>query len=497
MVDTSGLDGPEQDLVSQVVAACQAAIDSALANPAEAVGLAAGLNSALSTLTLVQTETGKGTAGLQPVVANADALTRAALADVLKWAPNPHAATKALAGVDRVAPRPARDTEPVPPIAAPVHGAPSRPQRGRGLPTFGEVSLAYIEMRLERDGGESSDIGSLRMRRRTFIELIGDRAVDEYYPRDLQSYVAQMQFWPANATKTANFKEATAREIIEANRDRSRKPISLKSLQDGYVANIRTMMRHGMADHDYRDPFAGAKISWPNGLARSRPREGIGVDVRNRVFRNGVSSGRLDEAVMPLLATLTGRRLAILLYLQGSDIREKHGVWIAQTSGIVSRNGVWTRVPIKTGESMTFFVLHALLVEIGFVDWARRQDGFLFAEPHLHTDPAKYVSKTMNRLLRASGAEGRVETFHSMRGDRIDDMREEDVDARARRLQARHELGDEHEQYGHRALNAAACRRLANLPLDPEIDWSVFRGLDFDALAAGRRLRGRRPTKES
>lgn len=329
------------------------------------------------------------------------------------------------------------------------------------------------------------------MRARTWVELMGDRPVDQYYPRDLQAYVNKMQAWPANVTKRAAFADATTDEIIEANRDRTMKPISRKALEDGYLANIKRMMRHGIADYRYRDPFAGGKISWPAGLTRSRPREGVGVDVRNAVFRNGVASGRLDEAMMPLLATLTSRHLAILLYLQGADIREKHGVMVAQTGGIVLQNGVWTRVPIKTDDSMTYFVLHDFLVEIGFVEWARRRDGWLFAEPHRHPDPSKYASKVLNRLLRSSGAAGRVETFHSMRGDRIDDMRDEDVDGRARRLQAGHELGDEHERYGHRALNAAACRCLAKLPLDPEIDWGVFRGLDFYALAAGRRTRGR------
>lgn len=214
------------------------------------------------------------------------------------------------------------------------------------------------------------------------------------------------------------------------------------------------------------------------------------------MFRDGVASGRLDEAILPLLATLTGPRPGLLLYLRGCDLREKYGVMVAQTDGIVIQGGVWRRVPVKTAESMSFFVLHNFLSEIGFVDWAKAQDGYLFAEAHRHRDPSKLMSKVLNRALRRAGAAGgHIETFHSMRGDAIDDMREEAVDARARRLQAGHELGDEHDRYGHRALSAAACGRLATRPLDPAIDWSVFRGLDFEALAAGRRPRGRRPRK--
>jgi hypothetical protein len=64
---------------------------------------------------------------------------------------------------------------------------------------------------------------------------------------------------------------------------------------------------------------------------------------------------------------------------------------------------------------------------------------------------------------------------------------------RFQRLQAGHELGDEHDKYGFRALSAEECLRLANLPLQEGIDWTVFKGLDFEAMAKRRRTRGRRP----
>jgi hypothetical protein len=88
--------------------------------------------------------------------------------------------------------------------------------------------------------------------------------------------------------------------------------------------------------------------------------------------------------------------------------------------------------------------------------------------------------------------------FHSLRGDAIDEMRDAAVEGRARRLQSGHELGDEHDKYGFRALSAKQCQYLASLPLQEGIDWSVFKGLDFDAMAKRRRSRGRRPKpKES
>lgn len=50
-----------------------------------------------------------------------------------------------------------------------------------------------------------------------------------------------------------------------------------------------------------------------------------------------------------------------------------------------------------------FSVLNNVLVEIGFVEWAMRRDGFIFKAIHEHADPAKQTSKNLNRLLVRAG----------------------------------------------------------------------------------------------
>jgi integrase len=342
-------------------------------------------------------------------------------------------------------------------------------------------------------GVSKGEIDTLLLRRKTFLDVVGDRPIDQYCKSDLQDYVIRMQYWPVDANKRADDGNWDTKDILEANRDRSQRPMCITTMKDGYFANIKTMMRSEMTEWNYRDPFADARIKWPKGYAPSMPREGLDGGVLNRAFELGCASGQMDEAMLPLVALLTGRRMGLLLYLRGSDIREKHGVIIAQTAGIVLANGIWKRVPIKTGESATYFVLHNFLVEIGFVDWARAQgDKWLFAAAHEHPDPSKYTSKVMARLLQRAGARGgNIETFHSLRGDAISGMRSKTVQARAARLQVGHELGSEHDMYGFKALNAAEARKLANLKLSRELVLESFRNLDFDRLAAARRQRGR------
>jgi hypothetical protein len=103
----------------------------------------------------------------------------------------------------------------------------------------------------------------------------------------------------------------------------------------------------------------------------------------------------------------------------------------------------------------------------------------------------------MNRLLKKSGAAGdNIEVFHCFRGDAIDRLRDNELPPRTARLQVGHELIGDHEKYGHRALGAGARQQVATMALPEGVDFSVFQGLDFDALAAARdRRRGVRVAK--
>ncbi|GAA4122661.1 hypothetical protein ACFFTN_22690 [Aminobacter aganoensis] len=360
-------------------------------------------------------------------------------------------------------------------------------------PLFSTISNEYLAARKARSGEDNADVETARFRRDLFIELIGDHPVDTYTGTDLQAYVALLKYWPASVKERPV--RMSAREIIASNRDLSQKPLGIKTLREGYVANIKAMVRSKLTEHDYRDPFSGAKIFYPETAAPSQATEPLSADQISRIFRIGIDRGLLDEAMLPLLGHLTGRRLGLLVHLTGNDIREKYkDVWIAQTSGIIKVGKTWRRVPIKTEASSTFFVLHGFLKEIGFVQWAAaRGDQFLFPELMRLIDPSKSASSYMSRLFEKAGVtEKRKEVFHSLRGGNIELMRDNRVDTRDRKLQAGHTLDDEHDFYGFRAISESRAREMARTPLKEGVDYSMFDGLDFERLARGKRTFGRR-----
>ncbi|MBB6261359.1 integrase [Paenochrobactrum gallinarii] len=356
-------------------------------------------------------------------------------------------------------------------------------------PRFSELAEEYLALRASKSNTVNKDINIARFRIDLFIDLIGDHPVDTYTGTDLQAYVELIKYWPANAKdRDAN---KTPREIIASNREMRLLPLAHKTLVQGYVAIVKTVIISGQTNHNYPNPIANVKLSYPDTARPSVSAEPLSPEKINQLFITGVKSGFLDNAMLPLLAHLTGRRLGLLVHLKGSDFRQKYkDVWIAQTNGIIQLNGKWQRNPIKTEASTSFYVLHDIFREIGFIDWAvSKGDTFLFTELMRLTDPSKSASSYMSRLFKKAQIKDTPnEVFHSLRSGYISDISEHHIDRRERKLQVGHSVGqDEHEKYGHKTLTEPQVRRFATLPIAEEIDLSIFKNLDFEKMASKKR----------
>ncbi|KAA5595505.1 hypothetical protein [Blastochloris sulfoviridis] len=387
----------------------------------------------------------------------------------------------------------------IPPIASPAPSA-SSPMAVSSAPLFSELAEEYLTIR-EAGGADRATISTARWRVSVFTTLVGDRPIDRYYPIDLQTYVNDLQHLPVELSRegdnTQVLREMGIHAAIAKNRaEACYEPIALKTMQDGYVQIVRTIISTAVGLRQLRDPFQGYRIRWPKDAKPSKKREPLDYERLNQVFKLGVDSGYLDDALLPPLCLLSTRRLGILPFIRGCDFGEKHGVDIVRVNGIVfdKAKGKYVRVGYKTDASLQYFVLHSLFRRIGFVDWAKTQgEGFIFRLLASAADPGDAASKRVNRLLRAAGAIGmNVEVGHSLRHGGKDLLIEENVDDLTTRLQMGHEAQDVHADYGRQsALRRGQCQELAHFDLPEEIDWTMFEGLDFEAMASRPRAVGR------
>lgn len=91
------------------------------------------------------------------------------------------------------------------------------PQEQPEYPTFGALIDRYCAVKGEHIG-QSKYVRTLASRLRVFVEIVGDRPLNEYWPSDLDAMKFKLSSVPANWTKRKMFMGMTFDEMIAHNR---------------------------------------------------------------------------------------------------------------------------------------------------------------------------------------------------------------------------------------------------------------------------------------
>jgi integrase len=347
-----------------------------------------------------------------------------------------------------------------------------------------------IAAKRETHGPTDPEIGSLDHRKTVFVGIVGDKPVDAYSREDLQTFANALAWLPPNISKQSGCDLSQIKEIIATNREKKAPGLSQNSIKS-YLNRIKGILRQACTDARVPIGFAG-RIVIPKRAAPPKRRTAPAHDELGRVVAAGVASGILSDALLVPLGLLTGRRIGLLAHMRRENIKRYNGAWVCFPQSHEWRDGAWCPIPFKTDESLSFFVLHDIFAECGFIDWAQRECGPVFPALMMAKDPADAAQKRMGRLYRTAEADPqRSGTFHALRTGKIRNDRELRLDPRAVRLQVGHELGDTHERYDGQ-LTDAELAAYATAPLPPGVDWTLLKTIDFEAYARCQPKGGRR-----
>jgi len=356
---------------------------------------------------------------------------------------------------------------------------------GPRVPLFSEAADAYYELLRSTNGDNYDELKYIRHRKKVFLEIIGDKPVGEYNSLHLQEFINRVRFLPPNHSKMKDFEIQNLNDIIDQNIKDGHPGLSQRTLMVNYVGKVKTILRYGCTQVGVPYLLEGCRLIVPASVPKPKRKFLLSEDRINDVFRAGLETGKLAESLMPLVGYLTGRRLGLVAFLRGEQIRYEYGHWIVAPRSHDVDEGKVKRAPVKTTESLGMYVLHDFLAEIGFSQWASQQAGYVFREIHGALDPADTASKRMARMFQSTGLDpDSFKMFHGLRHLRISDLRDSDLKTRTIRMQVGHELTSEHEKYGEHTLRPKEIKAIATVPLSPDIDWSIFRNLDFKKFEA-------------
>jgi hypothetical protein len=355
-------------------------------------------------------------------------------------------------------------------------------------PLFSVAGEAYHEKLTRAKGNKKSgkryrEPGYVLHRKNAFLQLMEDKPVDMYSEEDIQNFVNEIQFLDPNYDNREDYDITRIKEFIAENKEQDGPRLSYNTIHNNYLPRIFAIIRHGCKMGKVRYPLDDCKIVYAPEVPKPRNQIPADYSTLNRIFRKGVATGVLLDTLLPPLGYVVGRRLGILTYLHRDHIRPYHGSYIVAPRDVIVEHNSRLIVPFKTLESLQFYVLNDKFVEWGLVDWMLKQEGFIFKQLHESAeDPAGAASKRMKRLFKGEADPALYQTFHALRHGRKNEDIDHQLAPAASRMQAGRAAANVDDLYGQGHITPNQVRMIANAPLAPEIDWSIFRNLNWDQI---------------
>lgn len=355
-------------------------------------------------------------------------------------------------------------------------------------PLLSECLQEFLAAKNKQLPDDSREPAYFEHRLNALLSIVGDKQIAAYTISDLGLLAERLQYLPKRHSVDPEWRDKTLLQAIEGNSTRANKGrcLSEVTVRVNYIGKIKTTFRWLCAQYKVKYPFAYDNVLIPKVLAPSVERSSLDADKLNALFRecvNNIEKKRPEDVWLPLLAYLTGARLAELVDLRLTDIKKYHGEDIVDlTTRVEDDDGVEENRRVKNRESRRKFTLHRKLRELGFIDWVeeQRQAGhkFLFPDLHRATRPSHAASKRFQRLFDKLGYEPEF-VFHSLRHSFKDWTRGQNVSERTIAIQAGHALDGVALNYGSKKLRPDEFKLLASLPLQEGVDLGVFEGKPF------------------
>jgi integrase len=346
---------------------------------------------------------------------------------------------------------------------------------------FSDCVASYVARR--KANNPKVQVSSAIYPARRWIALIGDRPMDAYDPLDLQRFVDRAMHVPPNFEK--RFPGKSVAGIVAENQEFKLGVPKRKTVADSWIATLKGIFSFHAKRARTRSPLVGVPVDLPRMLAKPKKHPAPPIVVTNAAFKIGAGSDNEVDALLPLIAYATGRRIGLLAYLQGTSIRidQRTGIVYAMVAQSIETPDGLELTPYKNDESVGEFVIPKYVVDTGFIAWAiAKGTDFVFASAQRAKDPADTVSKRVNALLalaRDDVGERSKGTAHGWRGQAEDRFGEKSIPDDASRIQVGHAPSDEHERYKSGRLPTPDAVKLFEAGPDEGIDLSPFEDFDF------------------
>lgn len=267
-----------------------------------------------------------------------------------------------------------------------------------------------------------SVVGEMKFVLNLFLELAGDKPLNDYHIEDSDLFLAALSKWPKHAQRKTALGHMSAKSIVERAEREGLEPISLCT-QQKHVDYMRGFFRWCRdRRHCENELFDGIRL-FRHRKEVATQREPFTAEELNTLFApaNQPDLDAPHKLWVPLIALYMGMRINEICQLYVADvvtIREEGHPTFSALSVSGDREGQH----IKTPYARRVMPVHPKLIELGFLDYVRdvQASGHVHLFPGLSwadPGPGNQVSGWFNRthLRQHCGIVSKTKTFHGFR----------------------------------------------------------------------------------
>lgn len=252
---------------------------------------------------------------------------------------------------------------------------------------------------------------------RIFMELVGDKHLQEINVTDGDTFVHALSLWPTHASKRREFRNMQAPEVIAKAQRLHRQPINLRT-QQSHIDRLRALF-HWLEKRGEITPglLRGVRL-YPRNKDFGQPRAPFSDDELQWMFgiHQKITHKTPYQYWAPILGLYQGLRVNELGQLYVDDVVQMGGMWCID----ITRDRPGQR--LKNRMSRRLLPIHPTILACGFVEFVEQAQRWkrttLFPDVIWGANgPGDCISDWFNRtfLRKACGIVHPSLTFHSFR----------------------------------------------------------------------------------
>lgn len=251
-------------------------------------------------------------------------------------------------------------------------------KHGEG-PLFSEALPKFLTFAQKDEGWTGQTLAQNTTTYRMFVEVNGDRRVDEYTGREFTKFYDILKALPKHYGKAKAWRDLPLTEIVEQTKDAEIERLANKTVKRHFSA-LGRLYKYLQARSEYpkdaKNPAYG--FEFPEGKGRARNKRRMwGGDELTKLFQSPVWTGcfsedrrsrpgiliiKDDKYWLPLLGLYHGNRLEEFAQLHRSDIRCEDDIWFMDINNEGDKQ-------LKNEQSKRRVPLHPRIRELGFLDY--------------------------------------------------------------------------------------------------------------------------------